>query len=167
MPDPAITSLGWALPRRTEGFCQGDGCRGFANDEFRLNRNLRNIAATLFQQADESLRRYFAHAHKRLADGGEAWLRKSGTGNIVEPHDRNIVRYAQPRFAQSPHRTNRGNVVVRKNRRERFIPGQQFLCDGEADLGSRNSVYDLHGQLGANANIQLLGELDDAIPALF
>src|SRR5713101_4676484 len=59
-----------------------------------------------------------ANLAHRLADGGEGWVEDARHRDVVEAHDRDILRHAHPPRAQRGDRAEREQVALREDRGE-------------------------------------------------
>src|SRR6266581_5804836 len=138
--------------------------RGLTNHELRLNGDLGNVFAAALDEIDDGLRGDLPHFYKWLPDGGQAGIGVRCSGNIVEAHNRNVFRHTQACFVERPDRADGRNVVVSKKCRERMLPSQELLGEGISNAGRRIEALQLDGQLGTNANTELLGHFADRAP---
>src|ERR1700722_2796414 len=140
--------------------------RGITYHELGFNRDLRNILLALLDLTNQRLRRDLSHSQQRLPHRRQSWICKRRPRNVIESHDRNILRHSQSRLAKCPYRSNRGNIVVRKERRKGLPPREQLLRYREPYFRSGNLALDSYRQLRSNSNPQLHRHPTNRIPAL-
>src|SRR5580658_8405111 len=140
--------------------------RGITNHELWLDGDLRKIIFAFLDLTDQRLRGDLSHPQQRLPDRRQSRIRESRSGNIIESHDRHILRHAQSRLAKRPYRPNRRNIVIRKERCERLPPREQLLRYWEPHFRSGNSALDPYREFRSNSNSQLHRHLANRIPTL-
>src|SRR3984957_20258743 len=98
-------------PRRLSVYRPG-GCSRLAHDEFRFDRNFRDVLYSSLDAFEQSASRDLAHSVQGLSYRGEGWSDKAGALNIVEADHGHVLRYTKARFLKSTDRTDGRNIVV-------------------------------------------------------
>src|ERR1700676_211497 len=153
--------LGQRGPCRT----RGRRTRGGAHDKLRFDGDLGYVFGVAFNLVDDRLRRDSSHALKRLPDRGQVGVVEGRGGNVVEAHDRDVLRHAQAGFSEGPNRADCGDVVVGKQCGEGLLTGEQLLGERIAEMRGGNGTLYLDDQLRANADAQLGGGFAYRVPA--
>ena len=120
---------------------------GFPHYELGLDGDFGRIVLFPFDSIEEALRCHFAHTVQRLPNSGQTWRVEGGAGNVVESHDRDVLRHAQSDFLNGSDGADGRDIVVGEERSKRLLPCQQFLGKGITQHGRRIVGVDLHGQL--------------------
>src|SRR5579863_6734286 len=97
--------------------------------EFGLDRNFR-VPGCSFNSLQQALRGDFSHAIQGLPHRGKAWSVKLRAGNVVEPHDGDILGNAQAVLLKSPDGADGGDIVVGEQSGEGFVAREQLLGEG-------------------------------------
>src|SRR5882762_11962475 len=142
----------------------GGGSSGLTNDKLGLDGDLGHVFTAALDEIDDRLRGDLPHLHEWLPDSGKSWIGVGGPGNVIEANNGNVFGNAQACFVERPDRADGRDVVVSKKRSERMLPGQELLGEGISNAGSGIETLELDGQLGTNANAELLRYLADRVP---
>src|SRR5215467_2981770 len=94
--------------------------RRFADDQLRRYGKVFRVVLETLDPLQQDARSGFPHIAQRLPHGGQARVVVRGHVNVVETHDRNILRNLQVRIAQSPDGADCRDVVERNQRCEFF-----------------------------------------------
>src|SRR6267154_4065769 len=93
------------------------------HDDFSWIRRIRWRRDALKQR----LCRDYAHFTQRLPNGRQRRILKSGTLNVVKAHNGHILGNTAAGFTQRLDGADRGNIIERKETRERFFRGEKFF----------------------------------------
>src|SRR6267143_6311404 len=93
------------------------------HDDFFWIRRIRWRRDALKQR----LCRDYAHFTQRLPNGRQRRILKSGTLNVVKAHNGHVLRNAEAGFTERLDGADRGNIIERKETRERFSRGEKFF----------------------------------------
>ena len=100
----------------------------------------------LLEQADQHPRRDRAHLPLRDARGRERWVEKPDHRDVVDPHEREVRRDTQARFACHAQGPQREEVVGREDRGRRR--SQEALRGGVARVLGVRSSFRHQGGIG-------------------
>src|SRR5882672_1006563 len=142
----------WGRPRR------------FTHHKLRFDGDLLHVFAAPLDLIDDSLCRNLPHPYQRLSNRSEARVGVGGSGNVIESNHGDVLRHTQACFLDRPDRTDGGNIVVSKKRREWLLPRQQLFGERVSNPWRRIGSFQSNGQLGPNRNVHLLGHFTDRAP---
>src|ERR1700720_4987351 len=163
----AIRSFGMFLqPRnnRPRETLRSAPCRS-ADDQFRLNRNFRNVFGFAFNKVDERLGGDLPHAFERLSNRGQARVVEGGRRDVVEAQHRHIFGNPQTRFLKGPDGANCGNIVVSEECSEGLLACQELFREGVTELGRGGCAVNLNSKLRANAKTKFTSGFTNRGPA--
>jgi len=117
------------------------GGRACAHNQTRLNDDFFWIRRIRWPRdaLKQNLCRDYAHFTQRLPNGRQRRILKSGTLNIVEAHNGDILGNTAAGFTQRLHGADRGNIIERKETREGFSRSEKLLRNLISELGEEDS----------------------------
>src|SRR6266850_4917586 len=151
--------------RDTPHLSRWSGPRRFTHHKLRFDGDLLHVFPAPLDLIDDSLCRNLPHPYQRLSNRSEARVGVGRSGNVIESNHGDVFRHTQACFLDRPDRTDGGNIVVRKKRREWLLPRQQLFREWISNPWRRIGSFQLYGQLGPYENVQFLGDLTNRAPA--